>query len=325
MPKDAREMLSLARSFLERKGLGEARLEAELLVGHALGLDRLGLFMRLDQPLLPAEVDLARDLLVRRGRREPTAYIVGLREFYARDFHVGPGVLVPRPETELIVDQAREIQKRRAAEVATGAKAESEAGAEIEAGTEAGTEAEFEVVAATERPLRILDIGTGSGCLAVTLALEIEGAEVHAVDISEDALVWARKNAEALGASVTFHLGDGLEVARGLARDQGRFDLVVSNPPYVEPREREELSAEVREHEPPLALYAPAEDPDFWVRSLCGLTQEILTSPGGRCLVELGHLQGERLIGVLSDLPGGKGLLLHEDLAGIHRVAEFGS
>lgn len=280
-------MLALARSFLERKGLGEARLEAELLVGHALGIDRLRLFMRLDQPLLPAEVDRARDLLVRRGRREPTAYIIGSREFYVRDFLVGPGVLVPRPETEQIVDRAREIAK------------------------EAGWDAP-----------RILDVGTGSGCLAVTLALEIEGAEVVAVDLSEDALDWAAKNAEALGATVDFRLGEGLEVGREAARSGGPFHLVVSNPPYVEPREREGLSPEVREHEPPLALYAPAEDPDFWVRSLRESAHELLVKPGGRCLVELGHLQAERL----RDPQTGDGfeVVIHDDLAGIPRVAEFG-
>ena len=280
-------MLALARTFLERKGLGEARLEAELLIGHALGVDRLGLFMRLDQPLLPAEVDSARDLLVRRGRREPTAYIVGCREFYVRDFLVGPGVLVPRPETELIVDRAREIAK----------------------------------IAGWDAP-RILDVGTGSGCLAVTLALELEGADVVAVDLSEGALDWAKKNAEALGASVDFRLGEGLDVARAAAAEGGPFHLVVSNPPYIEPRERDILSPEVREHEPPLALYAPAEDPDFWVRSLWGEASNLLVQPGGRCLVELGHLQSERLGGAQAG--GGLEITLHDDLAGIPRVAEFG-
>ncbi|MEL6714143.1 MAG: peptide chain release factor N(5)-glutamine methyltransferase, partial [Planctomycetota bacterium] len=140
-PRTAREMLGLARGFLERKGLGEARLEAELLVGHALGLDRLRLFMELDRPVSGAEVDAARDLLVRRGRREPTAYIVGRREFFGRDFLVGPGVLVPRPETELIVDRARELVRERPD----------------------GSE-----------PPVVLDVGTGSGCLAVTLFLELE-------------------------------------------------------------------------------------------------------------------------------------------------------
>ncbi len=283
-------MLALARAFLERKGLGEARLEAELLVGHALGLDRLRLFMRLDQPLSPSEVDKARDLLVRRGRREPTAYIVGLREFYCRDFQVGPGVLVPRPETELIVDLARDIAK----------------------------------AAGWEAP-RILDVGTGSGCLATTLALEIEGAQVTAIDLSEEALHWAGRNAEALGATVDFRQGDGLEVARALAAEGGPFHLVVSNPPYIEPRERESLSEEVREHEPPLALYAPPEDPDFWVRSLGELSDELLLNPGGRCLVELGYMQGARMAEVFAQLrTGSREVQVHEDLAGIPRVAEFG-
>ncbi len=105
----------MAREFLARKELDEARLEAELLVAHALGLDRLGLFLQLDRPVTPEEVDAARDLLVRRGRREPVAYIVGRREFYGRDFEVGPGVLVPRPETELLVDLAREEAAARPA------------------------------------------------------------------------------------------------------------------------------------------------------------------------------------------------------------------
>ena len=295
VPRTAREMLALARAFLERKGLGapdgEARREAEILVSHALGLDRLGLYMQIDRPLDGAEVDRARDLLVRRGRREPTAYIVGQREFFGRDFGVGPGVLVPRPETEGIVDRAREIAK----------------------------------ATALEAP-RVLDIGTGSGCLAVTLALELEGAEVHAVDLSEEALDYARRNAETLGASVTFHLGDGRDVARDLASGSGRFDLVVSNPPYVEPGEREALAPEVREHEPPLALYAPLDDPDHWLHSLVELSPEILV-PGGSLLVELGHLQGARVLPWLEARArhAGASYTSHEDLAGTVRVVEWRS
>lgn len=278
-PRTAREMLDLARAFLERKGLGEARRESDLLVAHALGLDRLGLYMRLDQPIGPTEVDRARDLLVRRGRREPTAYIVGRREFFGRDFEVGPGVLIPRPETELIVDLARE----RAAEL--------------------------------HAPPRILDIGTGSGCLAVTLALEIDGSQVSAIDLSAEALAWARKNAASHGAAIGFHEGDGSELPRELCAAHGPFDLVVANPPYVEPAEREVLEPEVREHEPPLALYAPAEDPDYWVRVLVGLAPE-LVSRAGALLVELGHRQSER-VARLADVR------VHEDLAGIPRVLEW--
>lgn len=270
----------MARAFLERKGLESARLEAELLVGHALGVGRLQLFMRLDQPLSSDEIDRARDLLVRRGRREPTAYIVGRREFYGRDFEVGPGVLVPRPETELIVDRGREVLDGK------------------------------------EAP-RVLDIGTGSGCLAVTLALEVKGAEVHAIDVSGEALDFASRNAVKLDAEVVFHHGDGLELARTLAAE-GRFDLVVSNPPYVEPGEAPELAEEVREHEPALALFAPEGDPDLWARELARLAPELL-APGGRLLVELGHLQGARAAQI-----AGAGASVHEDLDGVQRVLEVG-
>ncbi|MEM9381716.1 MAG: peptide chain release factor N(5)-glutamine methyltransferase [Planctomycetota bacterium] len=276
-------MLVLARSFLERKGLGEARLDAELLVAHALGIDRLQLFLRLDQPLQGTEVDRARDLLVRRGRREPTAYVVGSREFYGRDFRVGAGVLVPRPETELLVDLVREWAAER------------------------------------EGAPRVCDVGTGSGCVAVTLALELEGAEVVAVDVSEEALHWARGNAEALGAEVRFVHGEGLESLEAAARQSGPFDVVVSNPPYVEPDERDDLAPEVREHEPALALYAPPGDPDHWVRSLVERAAETV-APGGLLAVELGHRQAAR---VLALAQGAGDARLIDDLAGIPRVLEL--
>lgn len=269
----------MSKAFLERKGLENPRLEADLLVAHALGIERLQLYMRLDQPLVADEVDRARDLLVRRGRREPTAYIVGRREFYGRDFEVGPGVLVPRPETELLVDRAREILDGR------------------------------------EAP-RVLDVGTGSGCIAVTLAMELgEGADVHAVDLSADVLGFAARNRDALGAAVTFHEGDGLEVLRRLAEER-RFDLVVSNPPYIEPGEAESLDEEVRVHEPALALYAPDGDPDRWARGLCELAPEVLTAEGA-LLVELGYRQAAR-VGSFA----GPGAAVHEDLGGVPRVLE---
>ncbi|MEE2938939.1 MAG: peptide chain release factor N(5)-glutamine methyltransferase [Planctomycetota bacterium] len=270
----------MSKAFLERKGLENPRLEADLLVAHALQIERLELYMRLDQPLLAAEVDRARELLVRRGRREPTAYIVGRREFYGRDFQVGPGVLVPRPETELLVDRAREL------------------------------------LAGREAP-RVLDVGTGSGCIAVTLAIELgESADVHAVDISGDALEYATKNRDGLGAAVTLHEGDGLETLQRLAADRP-FDLVVSNPPYVEPGEAEGLDEEVRGHEPALALYAPESDPDRWARALCELAPSVLGEQGA-LLVELGHAQATRA----RDFAGPEAVV-HDDLDGVPRVLEL--
>jgi release factor glutamine methyltransferase len=277
-PRTAQEMLAMARAFLERKGVTEARLEGELLVAHALGLDRLRLFMQLDRPVVGAEIDRARDLLVRRGRREPLAYITGEREFYGRPFKVGPGVLIPRSETELLVDEARRVA------------------------------AEF-----GERELRVADLGTGSGCIAVTLALELPRARVTAFDLSPAAILCAQRNAELLGAKIELVEGDALETLAARAP----FELLVSNPPYVTRAEQGTLAPEVREHEPELALFAPERDADFWARALLERGRDWL-APNGALLVELGHQQGARVLALAQGL--GWQATLARDLAGIERV-----
>jgi len=279
-PRFARDMLRMARDFLQRKEVPEARLEAEILTAHALGLDRLHLFMELDRPLSPDEIDRARDLLVRRGRREPVAYITGEREFYGRTFRVDPSVLIPRGDTELIVDRARELCAESAAP-------------------------------------RILDVGTGSGCIAISLALELPGADVTALDVSESALERARANAETLEAEVEFLARDALEeLAAGTPPP---YDLVVSNPPYIRPDERAGLSPEVREHEPELALFAPEGDPDLWVRHLCDAAPTVLAA-GGALLIELGLGQAERALALARER--GLAARTHRDLARIERVLE---
>ncbi len=276
----------MARSFLLRKELPEGRLEAELLVARALEMDRLGLFMSLDRPVSGAEVDLARDYLVRRGRREPTAYIIGRREFYCRDFGVGPGVLIPRPETELLVDRARELAAKRPA----------------------------------DSPLRIAELGTGSGCLAVTLALELPRAQVIATDISKAALELARTNGQSLGAQVEFVEGDGLAPLVERAERDGPYDMLLSNPPYIGADEAAQLAPEVREHEPPEALFAPAGERDYWLNLL--LTEGVqLLAPGGHLLVELGASQGGAARGLCADL--GLACDVRPDLAGLDRVLEL--
>ena len=284
-PRTAGEMLGMARAFLERKGAPEGRLEAELLVAHSLGLDRLGLFMQLDRPVRGAEIDAARDLLVRRGRREPVAYITGKREFYGRDFRVGRGVLIPRPETEQLVDIARERARERAGALEK------------------------------DRSYHVLDIGTGSGCIAVTIALEVPNACVTAVDISEKAIAYTEANAELHEVDVAVLCGDGIGVASGAAP----FDLVVSNPPYVDPADAPGLAPEVREYEPEQALFAPEGDVDHWVRRLLTDSAGVLV-PGGLLLVELGAGQGARALALARE--AGFEARLHEDLAGIERVLE---
>jgi release factor glutamine methyltransferase len=272
-------MLARAREFLARKSTSAPRLEAELLVAHALGLDRLQLFLQFDRPVTPEEVARARELLVRRGRSEPVAYITGAREFYGRPFRVTREVLVPRPETELIVDLAREAQRQH-------------------------------------RLARVLDIGAGSGCLAATLFLELDQPEVTAVELSAGALAIARENAEKLGARVEFVEGDGAECLGARAP----FDLIVSNPPYIEPSEAPSLAADVREWEPPLALFTPPQDPEHWLRRLCA-TAETRLAEGGLALVELGHRQATRAL----ELARERGLLArtHRDYEGVERVLEL--
>ena len=286
-PRTAGEMLRMAREFLERRGVEEWRLEAELLVAHALGLERLQLFMQIDRPVADVEIDRARDLLVRRGRREPLAYITGKREFYGRSFKVGPGVLIPRPETEHLIDRARELVKTwRASDAA--------------------------------RLLNIADIGTGSGCLAITLALDTLPNEVLAIDISAAAILCAEENAKALGASVHFVEGDGIvELER--AASAKRFDLVVSNPPYVTPEERASLAPEVREHEPALALFAPSGAADHWVERLVASAERVLAADGV-LLIELGAQQAARALAIARK--SGFQARAIKDYAGIERVLE---
>lgn len=315
-PRNAGEMMRMAREFLARKGVVEARLEGELLVAHALALTRLELFMQLDRPVSSPEIDRARDLLVRRGRREPVAYITGQREFYGRPFKVGPGVLIPRPETELIIDRAREIASPRASVLARELPSVDPARDLAREPSSADPARERE----PQHSFLCADIGTGSGCIAVTLALEIEGATVVAIDISPAAVLCAQTNAQALGARIETLEGDGLATLAKLAAERRlAFDLIASNPPYIAREERPTLAPEVREHEPEVALFAPDGDPDHFLGRLLQESR-VLLAPGGALLVELGEKQAPRAL----DLARAQGwqARTHRDIAGIERVLE---
>jgi release factor glutamine methyltransferase len=286
-PRNAGEMLARAREFLTRKGTLSPRLEAELLVAHALGLDRLKLFLQFDRPVTAVEVARARELLVRRGRNEPVAYITGSREFYGRSYRVTRDVLVPRPETELIVDLARAAHRTHALG-------------------------------------RVLDIGAGSGCLATSLFLELDAPSVTAVDISAAALAVASDNAARLGANVEFVEGDGAECLG----EREPFDLIVSNPPYIEPGEAPTLSPDVREWEPSVALFTPEQDPEHWLRRLADTAlarlpeRQLEGGPSrGLALIELGHRQASRALEIARER--GLSARTHKDYGGVERVLEL--
>ncbi len=215
----AAALLREAAEALRAAGVEAADRDAERLLRHVLGWDRAELLAR-PEATVPGQAESEfRTLLARRCRRVPLQHLVGFQSFWRHDFIVTPDVLIPRPETELLVEVALERLRPLA------------------------------------RPL-IVDVGTGSGCIALSLAAERPQAEVHATDLSEPALRVARENARRLGLEhrVRFHAGDLLEPVAGRS---GAVDLIVSNPPYVDEAQRDALAPEVRDHEPAAALYAP--------------------------------------------------------------------
>ena len=269
-------LLSEASVALGAAGVGSSDWDAERLLRHVLGWDRAALIARPDAEIAPVDEARFRSLVQERAHRVPLQHLVGRQAFWKHEFVVSPDVLIPRPETELLVETSLDLLRRVA------------------------------------RPL-IVDVGTGSGCIGLSLAAEREDAFVHAVDLSEAALAVARENARLLGLElrVAFHQGDLLAPVTALA---GRVDLVVSNPPYVDLADREGLAPEVRDHDPSVALFAPG-GPLAVYRRLAEEAPRVLR-PGGSLAVEVSPalvrpvttLLAENLferIGVLRDLAGG--------------------
>jgi release factor glutamine methyltransferase len=292
--------VAAARARLAAAGLpaDSAAFDAEALARIALGWSRAEYLARRSDPPPPGFAAAYDGLVARRERREPVAQIAGVREFWTRDFEVSRDVLTPRPETELIIEEA--LANREAA---------SPGPRRHRVRTDDWTAA---------RRLRVVDVGTGSGCLAVTLALEMPEADVLAVDISERALVIARRNANRLGAGnrVRFVRTSLLE---GLAPG---IDLIVSNPPYVPDGHRQALSSEVRDYEPREAVLGGPDGLDV-IRHLLAQASERL-APGGRLLMEFGAGQDD---GVRALIAGTAGVVLHsirQDLQGIPRMAVVG-
>jgi len=250
-------------------------------MAHALGVQRLDLYLQFDRPLEDAEVDSIRELVRRRGADEPVAYLVGEREFFSLPFLVDARVLVPRPETEQLV------------EVALAALREREAA-------------------------RFCDVGTGSGCVAVALLHELPAAQGLATDVSRDALAVAAVNAERNGVADRLVLleGDLLAPLRGRP-EWGALDAVLSNPPYIV-RGDPSVQAGVAAHEPEAALYVSGDDPLEFVRALAAAAREAL-APGGLLAVEVGHGTAGDARDVLVQC-GYEDVAVTPDLAGIERV-----
>ena len=278
-----RQRLLAARARLIAAGVdnSEAVLDTNLLARHVLGYSRAEMLLRQEEPLPDGFEDAFTALIERRARREPAAYIRGLQEFWSRDFEVTPGVLIPRPESELLVEELLALLP----------------------------------IDAPALPRRVADIGTGSGCIAVTVAAERPQVQVVATDISRLALDVARKNATRAGVSPRIEF---LECAY-LAGTTGTFDFILSNPPYVTEAEFEQLQPEVREYEPEIALQA-GEDGLRDIRQIIDVSAARL-KPGGTLFMEIGHEQGEALAELVKQFPSLTLTRFSNDLQRIPRVA----
>ena len=263
-------LLEHARRRLAAAAIEEPRRTAESLLGFVIGCERSQLFAHPERALPAERAEQFQRLVARRAGGEPTQYILGMREFFGRDFEVNPAVLIPRPETELLVDWVLETAPEMA---------------------------------------RVLDVGTGSGCIAVTLACERPLWEICATEISEPALEVAENNARRMKARVDFRQGDLTAPFEGES-----FDVVVSNPPYVALGDRTTLSREVR-REPAIALFAGDDGLEVYRRLIPAAARAL--KPGGLLALELGY---DSLPGVLAILEGWDDIETRPDLAGIPRI-----
>jgi len=243
------KILTWTREFLGEKGIINARLEAEWMLCAATGLDRVGLYLNYDKPLNEVELASFREMVSRRARREPLQHILGTQEFCGADFTVSPAVLIPRHDTETLVHEA----------VSRMPQAES-----------------------------ILDIGTGSGCIAITLAKLMPNARVTAVDISEPALQVAKENAARHQVHIDFRLGSLFDPVA-----EQTFDLIVSNPPYIPSDEIKMLEPEVSSGDPLTALDGGIDGLEFYRRIIPAAIHHL--TPHGWLLLEVGAGQSTEI------------------------------
>jgi release factor glutamine methyltransferase len=277
---DVVSLLKTSAEHFKQKSISEPRLNAEHLLAFVLGMKRLELYLAFDRPVSNKELTAYRELAKRRLTGEPLQYILGEQNFYGLDFKVDRRVLIPRSETELLVENL--IDKL------------------------------------PKSPQRILDIGTGSGCIAITLVKMVSECEVTAVDVSDDALAVAKANATLHGAheKINFVSADALD--KNFASSLGApFNAIVSNPPYIPAAEKDSLQPEVRDHEPPLALFTQTGF-EFYEK-IAADAQTLLTS-GGVLAFEL-HADGSEKVKAILEQNGFTQIELKNDYAGLPRMA----
>jgi release factor glutamine methyltransferase len=282
-----------------RKGISQLRtadvssftLAAELLLLHVLGRDRTWVYSHPEEAISSADADRFFALICRRAAGEPTQHLTGKQEFWGLEFEVTPDVLIPRPETEHLIEVALDRLALR----------------ELRAGRKQTL---------TGEGLQIADIGTGSGCIAIALAKELPGATIHATDISPAALAVAQRNAARHSVADRIHFLES-NLLDGVLHSQRSFDLIASNPPYIGRREAATLMREVRDHEPEIALYGGEEGYELYADLITQAAAHL--KPGGLLVFELGH-NSLPAVQPLLDVPTWTNVAVTNDLAGIPRV-----
>ncbi|HMP83066.1 MAG TPA: peptide chain release factor N(5)-glutamine methyltransferase [Verrucomicrobiota bacterium] len=276
------EAIQKSAEFLSKKGVESHRLQAELLLAHVLQLPRMKLYLNFERQLSATETDALRDFVKRRSLREPLQHIVGSTSFCGIEIAVNRHVLVPRPETELLAEMGWKFlnggNEHSTFNIQHSTSNEGHAGSETGAPT-------------------ALDFGTGSGCIAIAMAVKCPSARLTALDVSAGALDMARQNAERNQVSdrVEFMLGDGLSVL-----PVGRqFDLIVSNPPYIGAAEIESLQPEVKDFDPRGALDGGADGLDFY-RMFAAKAAPFI-KPGGKCMLEFGDGQSAGILKIFEE------------------------
>jgi len=274
------ELIRCTADFLAKKQIASPRLDAELLLAYLLGVERIQLYMQFDRPLSSQELSQYRQLVRRRAAREPVAYISGEKEFWSLKFKVTPQVLIPRPETEVLLETALPLCRK------------------------------------LPQPL-ILDLGTGSGNLAISLAKELGQAQLAASDLSAEALDVARENAQAHGVAecINWYCGD---LFNCLGDIKGQVDLLVSNPPYVAEDELAQLQPEVRNFEPRQALAAGSDGLDVF-RKIAAQAGDWLKPRGFLC-TEIGAGQADAVSKLLQTSGDFSRIGVIKDYAGLDRV-----
>ncbi len=282
--KTVRDLIQVTADYFEGKGLDSARLNAERLLGDVLGFSRMELFLQADRPVMSEEMDRYRELVRRRGAGEPLQTILGMTEFYSRPFKVEPGVFIPRPETEHLVEAAANLlspaDRRLLAPVA-------------------------------------LEVGCGTGIVGISLACEVPRLVVHASDINPKAIELAQRNARLLevDARVNFHQGSRFDPFP--EQLQGKVDLLASNPPYVRRDDIDGLFIEVAEHEPREALDGGPDGLVFYRALAAEMGRWV--RPGGHIIVEIGADQADEVIAILA-ASGGLDIQVLKDYSDRDRV-----